>query len=168
MKKLLFTAVLALLTGASAESTSIRDLMQGSGGQVRLDNNMLLVNKRTSAGTAMTLATAYYSNVKANRLDEVYLFVFRSSLSTAELDLFGDNAARIATKCFNLAPERKADIKSFIRVYDDLGYVSKTTSFGPMKLVFERGVTEGEPYTAVKMSRYGTPGQSPWVNYCTK
>ncbi|WP_261665312.1 hypothetical protein [Deinococcus sp. Marseille-Q6407] len=168
MRNLLFTAALLLATSASAGSTPIRELMQGSGRQVRLDNNMLMVGKRTSAGKDMTMGVAYYSNVKAGRLDEIYLLTFRSSLSVAELDLLGDNVARIAKTCFNLSADRKSDIKSFLRVYNDLGPTVKATSFGPMKLVFDRGYTESGPYTAVRMSRYGTPGVAPWVNYCVK
>lgn len=168
MKKLLLTAAFFSACSAGAASTPIRELMQGSGGQVRLDNNMLVVGKRTSAGQDMTMGVAYYSNVKAGRLDEIYLLTFRSSLSAAELDLFSENAMRIAQTCFNLSADRKSDLKSFLRIYNDFGSAIKVTSFGPMRLTFDRGYTDSGPYTAVRMSRYGTPGAAPWVNYCVK
>ncbi|WP_161884475.1 hypothetical protein [Deinococcus alpinitundrae] len=163
------TALLIALTLSTvgAKSTSLRSLMNGSGGQMTINSNIFMVTKRTTAGNYLTLGVgnAVTSSGKVGTLN---VLAFREYLTPAERDLFNTNVIRVALTCFNLLPERAPAITAWLDRQSQSTFRKVASGFGPMTLIFERDLLEsGDFYTGVVLTRSGEPGVSPWKNYCT-
>lgn len=170
MKKLLLTALaLSTFTQAQAGSTSLMSYMQGSGGKLKIQDGIVLVNKRTRDLNYIPLGVAAMGATAQGQLNQVGVFAFKDRLSSAELDLFATNVSRIASKCFNISPDRSDAITSWLKVENQTVAREHTKGFGPLNLTFVRSTTsDGQPFTAVHMQRTGQPGVAPWFNYCVK
>ncbi|PJI55545.1 hypothetical protein CTI14_03880 [Methylobacterium radiotolerans] len=133
-----------------------------------MEKDLFIVGKRTSAGTPLNLGVGSLE-VSGNRLKGIAVFAFKEYLTTSELDLFATNVNRVAGKCFNISPERAGAVTAWLTRQNQTSLRNVTQVFGPMKARFVRDITSGGSYyTAVYLSRGGTPGTSPWVNYCTQ
>lgn len=169
MKKVLLAALtFSALTPAQA-ATSLQEYMQGSGGKLRVEDGIVVVNKRTRDLTYLPLGVAAIGQTSQGRLNRVGVFAFKDRLSAAEVELLATNVTRIASKCFNISQERGNAVAAWLTRENRTLLRSTTKSFGPLDATFVRNVTkDGSFFTAVHLQRSGQPGAAPWVNYCVK
>lgn len=168
MKKLLPLFALATLSPAQA-TTSLQEYMQGSGGKLRVEDGIVVVNKRTRDLKYLPLGVAAMGQTSQGRLNRVGVFAFKDRLSAAEVELLATNVTRIASKCFNINPERGNAVAAWLTRENKTLLRNTTRSFGPLNATFVRSVTkDGNFFTAVHLQRSGQPGAAPWVNYCVK
>lgn len=169
MNRLVLALLLLSLSTALAApiSTPIRQLMSGSGGQLAVSDDILMVSKKTSIGSTLILGIGKQRSFN-NRIDGLTILAFRDYLNAPEEDLFEKNVVRVGLTCFNLLPQRSLGIAQWLRLQNLGGLRQANSTFGPMNLRFERSVTKGgQIYTGVTMTRSGAPGQAPWTKFCT-
>lgn len=167
MKRLWIIGLLWVSGTADAVATPIRGLITGSGGQLNIGTHAFIVGKRTSDGSHLNLGVGLYAQVQG-RLTSIGLLALKEYLKPSELDLLISNTSRVTRSCFNLLPERMVAISAWLRRQNQTSLRKSTSDFGPIRLRFVRDIDDqGTYYTAVYMSRSGTPGIAPWSNYCT-
>ncbi|UQN05508.1 hypothetical protein [Deinococcus sp. QL22] len=168
MKKLSTLMLLTTFAGAEAAPISIRSLITGSGGQMTISQGFFLVSKRTSDLTYLTLGVGAFDLTNAGRLNGVAVIAVKEYLKPSERALFNRAVGQVATRCFNLRPERLTAISVWLDRQNSSAIRDVATDFGPMRLRFLRDINEdGNFYTSVYLNRTGTPGVLPWKSYCT-
>ncbi len=133
---------------------------------IRLGKDVLLVDKKTGPNTTLLLGighTGFYQG----RINKVNIQAQKEFLLSNEKALVNKLVINVALKCFNLNPQRKAAILTWLDVQNKLTLKNISNDFGPMNLHFIREIDEdGHYWTTVQMQRSGQPGVVPWLNYC--
>lgn len=167
MNTKLTIAALFLLGQAGAVSTSLPNLIRGSGGQLRVSAGAFLVSKRTADLTFLTLGIGQSASTATNRANAVFVLAAREYLKPTEQALFSKTISQVVLKCFNLSPARGPAITAWLDAQNLSPLRNVTALFGPMTMQFQRYIADdGTYWTKVSMQRSGVPGAAPWVNYC--
>lgn len=171
LQRFLLTLPLALSTTGLAATVPLRSLLTSHAqttGQITYDSHLFLVSQRTGDGRDLLLGIGQQSTTQAGRINQVYVLAQREYLTPSERGLFNTAVIDVALRCFNLRAERKAAIVAWMNVQNASVFRDVEADFGPMTLHFARFLRDdGDYWTSVKMSRSGTPGTAPWINYCT-
>lgn len=165
----MFVLVGLLGGGADAAVTPLRSLLEsGSGnlGSVRIDGDFFVVHRRTAPNQSLLLGVSSMGAV-GGKVSGVGVFARKEYLTPAEQKVFGQAVLNVALKCFNLRPERQAAISAWLERQNASTFRDVDADFGPMNLRFVRELDDqGDYWTWVRMERAGTPGISPWINFC--
>ena len=169
--RLVLALTLLLSTTATAVTVPLKSLLTShaqNNGQMTYDANTFFVSEYTREGRNLLLGVSQRSTTQAGRVNRVSVVAQREYLTPTERGLFNRTVVDVALKCFNLRPERKAAIVAWMNVQNASVYRDVNAEFGPMNLRFSRSLNDdGNYWTAVALSRSGTPGVLPWGNYCT-
>ena len=161
-----------LLSGPALGATiPLRSLLTASRyttGQLGYDGSTFLVSQYTGEARDLLLGVSQQSTTVPGRVTRVYVVAQREYLTPTERGLFNAAVTDVALKCFNLRPERKAAIVTWMNVQNASVLRQVSSDFGPMTLRFSRYINDdGNYWTSVSLTRSGVPGVSPWSNYCT-
>ncbi|WP_158679897.1 hypothetical protein [Deinococcus sp. NW-56] len=172
MKKTLLVlsaATLLLLPTAEAKAITLRSIITGSGGQTQIFPSLFTVTKRTADYTYLTLGIGQVAVDDSKRLRAVMVLALKEYLKPSERALFNKTVHQVATKCFNLAPERLPAISAWLDRQNASPLRDASVNFGPMSMNYSREIGDDGTYvTNVTMQRTGKPGVAPWVNYCVR
>ncbi|UQN06328.1 hypothetical protein [Deinococcus sp. QL22] len=172
------SALIGILLGgqSSAESTDLWRLL-GDGKSVLVLSGGDAVYQIKGSNKTITVGVNVLDFVDNgyNTLS-LSVFKFNGKLDKTELLLFSQGIAKLATKCFNSDVSRLPSIQNWIATNSVKEAGASQTSemdlaqanFGPLKLTLSKraGAMNGQA-VVIRMERQGTPGESPWVNYCS-
>lgn len=171
LHRLFLPLPLVLSASVTALTVPLKSLLTShphNNGQMTYDANTFFISEYTGEGRNLLLGVSERSTTQTGRINRVSVVAQREYLTPIERRLFNTVVVDVALKCFNLRPERKAAIVAWMNVQNVSVYRNANANFGPMNLQFSRYLSnDGDYWTAVALSRSGTPGVAPWTNYCT-
>ncbi|WP_424952299.1 hypothetical protein [Deinococcus sp.] len=133
--------------------------------QIDLDAYVFSYKQQTSYPLILGLKASSYQN--EHSINEFLLYIPREELTRTEIDLLNEVALSLVLKCFNIRPDRKPAIADFMATQAVYGWRTRAADFGPLEVQYEHQLISDHTATVVWLRRSGTPGQSPWINYCT-
>ncbi|WP_052351904.1 hypothetical protein [Deinococcus pimensis] len=161
-----------LTTGAaSAASQPIKGLLTGDRAVRSFSQplpNLLSFQYQTSDGTTLAMGMLVGNAGTGGRVTDLSILALREYLTPAERRVLRDVVVRVALKCFNIRAERQNAMSAWLDAMNAGTFRDKTSTFGPLRLTFQRYISDNGDFTTfVRINRTGTPGQTPWINYCT-
>lgn len=136
-------------------------------GLIQVDINAYVFTYKQQTGSPLTLGLNASSDQSARSVNEIALYIPKAELTRTEAGLLNEAALSLVLKCFNIRPDRKPAIASFMAVQNADGWTARTAYFGPLEVQYERRSIFDRTSTVILLRRSGMPGQSPWVNFCT-
>ncbi|MFC5596249.1 hypothetical protein [Deinococcus cellulosilyticus] len=105
----------------------------------------------------------FRSHYQNGKLNEMLFYFADRNLTDQEAHKIAALAGHVALNCYNLLPERRASIQSWVSTWLIQNDSTRERTFGPL-LVNMQHTSNGD--VLMWFTRTGIPGKAPWINHC--